>query len=146
MKTFHVSLTVGDLDRAVERYRSILGMEPAKLHPDFAKFEIADPPVVLSLNIGGRPGALNHLGIRHEDTEHVDAALARTKAAGITVKEQMGTTCCYAKADKFWVDDADGVPWEMYSLLADTDVHSLPDQTPDTVAVESAPKGQCCPS
>lgn len=143
MKTFHVSLNVEDLDRAIERYRAILGMEPAKVRPDFAKFEIGDPPVILSLNTGGRPGALNHLGIRHEDTAHVDVELERTKAAGIAVEEQMGTTCCYAKADKFWVNDADGIPWEMYSLLGDADVHSLPDPVP-APQVDSIPKGTCC--
>lgn len=145
MKTFHVSLSVEDVGRAVARYKAILGLEPAKVRSDFAKFELEDPPVVLSLNLGGAAGTLNHLGIRHEDTDRVDAALERTRAAGVEAREQRGTTCCYAKADKFWVDDADGIPWEMYSLLGDAEVHSLPDLAPEGASEPApAPKSGCC--
>jgi len=144
MKTFHVSLCVEDLSRAVDRYRAILGIEPAKVRPDFAKFELADPPLILSLNLGGEPGALSHLGIRHEGSEQVDADLARSRAAGLEIEEQKGTTCCYAKADKYWVRDADGVAWEMYSLLGDADVHSLPDTPPRVVAEQQVEKGGGC--
>jgi catechol 2,3-dioxygenase-like lactoylglutathione lyase family enzyme len=132
--TFHVALSVTDLPTAIEQYRKILGMEPAKVKPDYAKFEIADPPVILSLNLGGEPGTVSHLGIRYAETELVTQALARTKAEGIAVREQPGTTCCYAKADKFWVHDTDGMGWEMYTLLEDAEVHSI---------VET-PKDQCC--
>jgi catechol 2,3-dioxygenase-like lactoylglutathione lyase family enzyme len=123
--TFHVALSVTDLPTAIEQYRKILGMEPAKVKPDYAKFEIADPPVILSLNLGGEPGTVSHLGIRYADTEQVMQALARTKAEGVAAREQPGTTCCYAKADKFWVHDTDGLGWEMYSLLEDAEVHSV---------------------
>jgi len=144
MKTFHVSLCVEDLDRAIDRYRAILGIEPAKVRADFAKFELSDPPLILSLNIGGAAGTLSHLGIRHEDSEHVDTDLARSRAAGLEIEEQKGTTCCYAKADKFWVKDADGIAWEMYSLLGDADVHSLPDAAPRSLAPQPAAKPGCC--
>src|SRR4029450_2871550 len=117
--TFHVALYVQDLDAAVARYRKLLGQEPAKLRHDYAKFEIADPPVILSLNAGGTPGQVSHLGIRYPGTGDVASELARTKREGIELLEQKGTTCCYAKADKWWGRDADGMPWEMYTLLAD---------------------------
>jgi catechol 2,3-dioxygenase-like lactoylglutathione lyase family enzyme len=130
--TFHVALSVKDLPTAIEHYRKILGMEPAKVKPDYAKFEIADPPVILSLNLGGEPGTVSHLGIRYASTGEVATELVRTKAQGIAVREQPGTTCCYAKADKFWVHDADGLGWEMYTLLEDADVHSIV-ETPEQV-------------
>jgi catechol 2,3-dioxygenase-like lactoylglutathione lyase family enzyme len=151
--TFHVALSVKDFPTAIEQYRKILGMEPAKVKPDYAKFEIADPPVILSLNLGGEPGIVSHLGIRYADTEQVTQALARTKAEGIAVREQPGTTCCYAKADKFWVHDTDGLGWEMYTLLEDTEVHSIVETPKDvccspTVAEESGAQPQaasrCC--
>jgi catechol 2,3-dioxygenase-like lactoylglutathione lyase family enzyme len=130
MNTFHVALTVKDLPAAIEHYKKILGIEPAKVKADYAKFEIADPPVILSLNPGrGEPGTVSHLGIRHADSETVIAEQRRTQTEGIAVREQVGTTCCYAKADKYWVHDADGMQWEMYSLLADAEVHSLPAET-----------------
>src|ERR1041385_8558872 len=111
--TFHVSLYVEDLDAAVERYRTILGIEPAKVRPGYAKFEIADPPVILSLNVGGEPGRLSHLGVRYPGTGEVATELARAKSQGLETLQQEGVTCCYAKADKFWLRDADGVSWEM---------------------------------
>ena len=154
--TFHVALSVTDLPAAIDQYRKILGMEPAKVKPDYAKFELADPPVILSLNLGGEPGTVSHLGIRYPGTGEVATELVRTKAQGVAVREQPGTTCCYAKADKFWVHDADGLGWEMYTLLEDAAVHTIaatPEQTccaqttlPQTAAQAQAPASSCCAS
>src|SRR5262245_28289475 len=138
--TFHVALYVEDLDAAVARYRKLLGQEPAKVRHDYAKFELVDPPVILSLNTGGQPGMVSHLGIRYPDTADVASELVRAKQEQLDLLEQKGTTCCYAKADKFWVRDADGLPWEMYTLLADADaetaadahLRACPDQSADT--------------
>jgi len=125
--TFHVALYVQDLDAAIARYTKVLGQEPVKVRPGYAKFEIADPPVILSLNLGGEPGKVSHLGIRYPGTGDVASELARTKREGIELLEQKGTTCCYAKADKFWVRDADGMPWEMYTLLEDAESETASD-------------------
>jgi catechol 2,3-dioxygenase-like lactoylglutathione lyase family enzyme len=125
--TFHVALYVQDLDAAIARYTKVLGQEPAKVRPGYAKFEIADPPVILSLNLGGEPGKVSHLGIRYPGTGDVASELARAKREGIELLEQKGTTCCYAKADKFWVRDADGMPWEMYTLLEDVEAETAAD-------------------
>jgi catechol 2,3-dioxygenase-like lactoylglutathione lyase family enzyme len=119
--TFHVALYVKDIDAAVERYRKILGIEPAKVKHDYAKFEITDPPVILSLNRGGEPGKVSHLGIRYAGNGEMATERVRTKNEGLDQLLQEGTTCCYAKANKFWVRDADQVAWEMYSLLEDAD-------------------------
>jgi hypothetical protein len=132
--TFHVAISVKDLPTAIVQYTKMLGIEPAKVKPDYAKFEMADPPAIISLNLGGEPGTVSHVGIRYGDSETVVSELARTKAQGIAVREQPGTTCCYAKADKFWVHDTDGLQWEMYTLLEDAEVHSI---------VET-PKDVCC--
>ena len=125
--TFHVALYVQDLDAAIARYTKVLGREPAKVRPGYAKFEIADPPVILSLNLGGEAGKVSHLGIRYPGTGDVASELARAKREGIELLEQKGTTCCYAKADKFWVRDADGMPWEMYTLLEDVEAETAAD-------------------
>ncbi len=124
---FHVALYVDDIDAAVGRYKKILGMEPAKVRHDYAKFEIADPPVILSLNRGGEPGKLSHLGIRYPGTADVASEAIRTKNEGLEIFRQESATCCYAKADKFWVRDADGVPWEMYTLLEDVQAQTAAD-------------------
>jgi catechol 2,3-dioxygenase-like lactoylglutathione lyase family enzyme len=125
--TFHVAVYVADIPSAVERYRRLLGVEPAKVKHDYAKFEIEDPPVILSLNRGGTAGKLSHLGIRYGGTGDVATEMARTKREGLPFFGQEGATCCYAKADKFWVADADGIPWEMYALIEDVEAETAAD-------------------
>jgi catechol 2,3-dioxygenase-like lactoylglutathione lyase family enzyme len=152
--TFHVSVYVRSIPEAVEQYCKILGIEPAKVRHDYAKFELTDPPVIFSLNVGGAPGTLSHLGIRYPETGSVASELVRTKNSGLPTLQQEGTTCCYAKADKFWVRDADGIPWEMYTLLADADAETAADvqlraflqqgQAPRSEADGAAP-GCCVP-
>lgn len=126
--TFHVAVYVQDIPRAVEQYRKMLGVEPAKVRHDYAKFELVDPPVIFSLNVGGEPGTLSHLGVRYPGTGDVASEMVRVKHADVPLFQQEGTTCCYAKADKFWVQDADGIPWEMYTLLADAEAETAADQ------------------
>ena len=122
--TFHVSMYVRDLDRAVEQYSKILGTQPAKVRPGYAKFELSDPPVIFSLVVGGTPGEVSHLGIRYPATAEVATEMARAKREKIEILEEKGVTCCYARADKFWVRDADGMPWEMYTLLEDVEAET----------------------
>jgi catechol 2,3-dioxygenase-like lactoylglutathione lyase family enzyme len=152
--TFHVALYVKDLEAAVAEYQKILGIAPAKVRPGYAKFELADPPVILSLNVGGEPGKLSHLGIRYPGTGEVASELVRSKAQGLEMIEQKGVTCCYAKADKFWVVDADKVAWEMYTLLADVEAETadqpelrnfLKQQGSESCSGTLA-SGGCCPS
>jgi len=125
--TFHVSMYVKNLDAAVERYRKILGTEPAKVRPGYAKFELTDPPVIFSLVVGGEPGRVSHLGIRYPGSGEVASEMVRTKSEGVEALQQEGVTCCYAKADKFWVRDSDGMAWEMYTLLADVEAETADD-------------------
>ncbi|HJW68475.1 MAG TPA: ArsI/CadI family heavy metal resistance metalloenzyme [Candidatus Binatia bacterium] len=151
--TFHVAVYVRSIPEAVERYRKLLGIEPAKVRHDYAKFELADPPVIFSLNVGGEPGTLSHLGIRYPTTGDVASEMVRVKQGEVPLLQQEGTTCCYAKADKFWVRDGDGIPWEMYTLLEDAEADTAADpqlraflgqQSDDVEAIEPTP-GCCAP-
>ena len=128
--TFHVSLNVSSIPEAVARYRKILGAEPAKVREDYAKFEVADPALNLTLNTGERNGALgafNHAGIQVESTDEVLAARLRLQKAGLATFDEMDTTCCYAKQDKIWVHDPDGTPWEVFTVLDDAPVPGEPE-------------------
>ena len=146
--TFHVALNVRDIPEAVARYRKQLGIEPAKVRHDYAKFEIADPPVILSLSVGGEAGTLSHLGIRYPSTGDVASEKVRVRNAEVDLLEQTGTTCCYAKADKFWVRDADGVPWEHYTLLEDVEADTAADASLraflEQPSPAPAPAADCC--
>jgi catechol 2,3-dioxygenase-like lactoylglutathione lyase family enzyme len=120
VNTFHLSLDVPDLDRAVAFYEELFGQEPAKRKPGYAKFELANPPVALALQQAGRP-ALSHLGIRVDSTEEVEGASQRLKQSGLVTLDERDTSCCYARQDKVWVADPAGHRWEVYTLLEDVD-------------------------
>ena len=120
---FHLGLNVADLDRAVAFYRTLFGIEPAKHFSDYAKFEVQDPPLVLSLNPSPRSagGALNHVGLRVSSSEQLVAIQQRLEMASIRTQREEGVECCYSRQTKFWVPDADSNLWEIYSLEEDLD-------------------------
>jgi catechol 2,3-dioxygenase-like lactoylglutathione lyase family enzyme len=146
---FHVSLNVADLDRSVAFFRTLFGVEPAKRQPDYAKFEPADPPLVLSLEpaspsarggggqAGGR-GPLNHLGVRLPDAAALVAVQERLERAGQRTVREDGVECCYAKQTKFWAQDPDGNLWEVYTVAGDLD-HRGVGQTEEVVLGLVAP-------
>ena len=125
MSRVHLALNVTDLDAAVDFYARLFAATPAKREPGYANFAIADPPLKLVLVEApeacgaGVSGALNHLGMEVVSTDEVTRATARLAASGLEPTEQMGTTCCFAVHDKVWVEDPDGAPWEVYTVLAD---------------------------
>lgn len=118
---FHLSLNVSDLGKSVAFFRTLFGMEPTKIRPDYAKFEPDQPPLVLSLepNRPGNGGVLNHVGIRLPDAKALVAVQARLEAAGVRTQREEGVECCYAKQTKFWLHDPDGTMWELYTLEED---------------------------
>jgi catechol 2,3-dioxygenase-like lactoylglutathione lyase family enzyme len=117
-----LALNVSDIEEAIAFYSSLFGTGPAKVRPGYANFAIAEPPLKLVLlENPGDAGSLNHLGIEVSDIESVSAEQSRLAAAGMATVAERGTTCCYAKQDKFWVQDApDGASWEIYTVLADS--------------------------
>jgi catechol 2,3-dioxygenase-like lactoylglutathione lyase family enzyme len=125
MSRVQLALNVSDIDEAVEFYTKLFGSEPAKRQPGYANFAIADPPLKLVLMEDptarghGTISALNHLGVEVETTDEVAAATGRLSDTGIETEVQEQTTCCYAVQDKVWVNDPDGAPWEVYTVLAD---------------------------
>ncbi|HSQ19713.1 MAG TPA: ArsI/CadI family heavy metal resistance metalloenzyme [Blastocatellia bacterium] len=120
----HLALNVNDVERSVQFYRTMFAVEPVKHKPGYAKFDIANPALNLSLNYKASvegPGALNHLGIQLASTDEVLAAKARLEQAGLATFDEMGTDCCYALQDKVWVTDPDGYRWEYFVVnVADT--------------------------
>ena len=121
LRKFHASLNVTDLERSIAFYRVLLGVEPAKVRPDYAKFDIAEPPLVLSL-VPGHPGAggnLNHVGLRVRHAEELVEIQRRLEAAGLKTTREDGVECCYARQTKFWIADPDRALWEIYVFHED---------------------------
>ena len=145
MSRIQLALNVDDLDASVAFYRKLFGAEPAKLRPGYANFALTEPPLKLVLlENPGTGGSLNHLGVEMPDVDRVDAEQARLAEAGLASVEERGTTCCYAKQDKFWVEGTpNGERWEIYTVLEDSPTFFAADH----LAVESgAVDPQCCAS
>lgn len=130
MSRVQLALNVADIDSAVEFYSTLFGTEPAKRQPGYANFAIADPPLKLVLMENadarghGAEGALNHLGVEVETSDEVAAASVRLSGEGLATEVQDQTTCCFAVQDKVWVEDPNGTPWEIYTVLGEASVQS----------------------
>jgi catechol 2,3-dioxygenase-like lactoylglutathione lyase family enzyme len=133
-----LALNVTDIDAAVDFYSKLFATEPAKRRPGYANFAITEPPLKLVLIEGqGAAGTLNHLGVEVASTDEVTAAQARLAGEGLATAVEDNVTCCYALQDKVWVDDPDGAPWEVYTVLADAET--------DPGTLHGANSGSCGP-
>ena len=124
----HLALNVHDVKKSLEFYRKMLDIEPLKVRTGYAKFDVQNPPLNLTLNEGaftGR-GALSHLGIQVASTNDVLAMRDKWVASGLITRDEMQTNCCYATQDKTWVRDPDGNEWEVFVVLKD----NLPETAP----------------
>ena len=119
MSRVQLSINVSDFDAAVAFYSRLFGAEPAKLRPGYANFAVDDPPLKLVLNCPGNGpgGTINHLGVEVGCHGDVTQAEARLAAAGLATGSRPGTECCYARQDKVWAHDPDGVAWEYCTVL-----------------------------
>jgi catechol 2,3-dioxygenase-like lactoylglutathione lyase family enzyme len=128
----HVHLTVASLDKSRGFYEKFFGVTPVKVKAGYVKFLPPFGPLNLALS-EGRPaegrGRVDHMGLQLAAREDVVRELDRVKAAGLPVREEFGVDCCHANQDKFWVEDPDGVEWEVYVLN-----HDLEDDTPAPAA------------
>ena len=140
----HIGLNVSDVERSVNFYRAMFGTDPVKWKPGYAKFDIAEPALNLTLNSGGEVtsrGALNHLGIEVQDTGEVLAAKKRFADAGLVTVDEMNVDCCFALQDKVWVTDPDGNRWEVFTV-------KIGDTRPELKAIDnksnSVESSGCC--
>jgi catechol 2,3-dioxygenase-like lactoylglutathione lyase family enzyme len=122
MSRIQLALNVDDVEAATAFYAKLFGAEPAKTRPGYANFAIADPPLKLVLlENPGQGGTLNHLGVEVGSVDAVDAEQTRLAGLGLASTDERGTTCCYARQDKFWVEGTPGGErWEIYTVLADS--------------------------
>lgn len=130
----HLALNVKNVENSLKFYKKMLGIEPSKVRTGYAKFDVQNPPLNLTLNqmpFDG-PGALSHLGIQVAATDDVLAMKNRWQEQGLVPREEMQTTCCYALQDKAWVNDPDGNEWEVFTVIEDNlseEVQNLADKT-----------------
>jgi catechol 2,3-dioxygenase-like lactoylglutathione lyase family enzyme len=130
----HLALNVRNVVNSIDFYKKMLGIEPSKVRAGYAKFDVQNPPLNLTLNevaFNGR-GALSHLGIQVACTSDVLAMREKWADSGLVTRDEMQTNCCYATQDKTWVRDPDGNEWEVFVVLKDN--------LPESAACECADK------
>ncbi len=117
MKRFHVHIAVNDLQRSTRFYSAIFGMPPTVEKPDYAKWMLDDPRVNFAISERASNEGLNHLGFQAESDVELEEIHARLKNADTSIAAEKGANCCYAKSDKYWVQDPSGIAWESFRSL-----------------------------
>lgn len=158
MKRFHIHTTVADLPKSIAFYSQLFAAEPTRVEADYAKWMLDDPRVNFAISTRGSRVGVDHLGIQTETEEELSELRARAVAAGMALLDEGETNCCYARSDKYWLQDPQGLAWEGFRTLGDVPMYGAP-PTPDAVAqaddkggpgadVGSAeggrPAGACC--
>jgi predicted enzyme related to lactoylglutathione lyase len=117
----HLAINVKDVGASIEFYKKMFGIEPSKVRTGYAKFDVQQPALNFTLNQVpfSERGALSHLGIQVAATDDVTAVRDQWQERGLSPREEMQTSCCYALQDKAWVIDPDGNEWEVFTVLQD---------------------------
>lgn len=139
MKRFHVHIHVDDLARNVAFYSAMFGQQPARTESDYAKWMLTDPPVNFAISTRGSAPGVDHLGIQVETQEELVALKASATKADMTLQDEGQTTCCYARSDKYWVTDPQGIAWEQFHTLDSIPVFSEARPDPDAACCATAP-------
>jgi catechol 2,3-dioxygenase-like lactoylglutathione lyase family enzyme len=122
MKRFHVHLHVDDLAKSIGFYSRLFATEPARVEGDYAKWMLEDPPVNFAISTRGAQPGIDHLGIQTDDATELAALKARAEAADMALLDEGETTCCYARSEKHWVTDPQGIAWEHFHTLGNIPV------------------------
>jgi len=123
----HVSLNVSNIDASVAFYEKVFGVGPAKRRPGYAKFDLAEPNLNLTMQEAPRTGVnASHFGVQVASSEDVAAAWTRFKGAGLKTVTEENTECCYALQDKVWVEDPDGNSWEVFVVKGEASTIEKP--------------------
>jgi catechol 2,3-dioxygenase-like lactoylglutathione lyase family enzyme len=142
MKRFHIHVHVEDLDKSIGFYSKLFAAEPARVEGDYAKWMLEDPRINFAISTrGGKPG-IDHLGFQTDDPEELAALKARAEAADMALLDEGETTCCYARSEKHWVTDPQGIAWEHFHTLSDIPVFSQHQGEAAVCCTPGAPRGK----
>ena len=139
MKRMHVHVSVTDLPQSVRFYSALFAAQPTVLKDDYAKWMLDDPRVNFAISNRGAKSGLDHLGIQAENGAELEEIGSRLAQADVSVLPQKAASCCYAKSDKYWTLDPQGVAWESFHTL-----DSVPVYGSDTRVQTGERKAACC--
>lgn len=135
MKRMHIHISVDNLPKSIQFYSAMFASNPSVIKSDYAKWMLEDPRVNFAISKRGAALGLNHLGLQVESSDELAEMNSRLQQIQGEVVEEMGTACCYAKSDKYWVNDPQGIAWETFHTL---------DSIPVFGAEELQATSNCC--
>lgn len=146
MKRFHVHAHVEDLAASIAFYSKMFAAEPTRVECDYAKWMLEDPRINFAISTrGGKPG-VDHLGIQTDTAEELVALKTQAGAADMSLLDAGETSCCYARSDKYWLTDPQGIAWEQFRTLNDIPTFSQAKPTEQeatsTCCAGDAPRGK----
>jgi len=142
MKRFHVHAHVADLQASIGFYSKMFGAEPTRVESDYAKWMLDDPRVNFAISTrGGKPG-VDHLGIQADSADELAELKARAQRADLSLLDEGETTCCYARSEKHWVTDPQGIAWEHFHTLDSIPVFSEEATDASACCASAAPRGK----
>ena len=136
MKRFHAHVHVDDLAQSIAFYSKLFAAAPTRVEADYAKWMLEDPRVNFAISTRGTTPGLDHFGLQTDDAAELAELKARAEAADMTLLDEGNTTCCYARSEKHWVTDPQGIAWEHFHTLGDIPVFNE--------AAPSSAAGACC--
>ena len=136
MKRFHAHVHVDDLAQSIAFYSKLFAEAPTRVEADYAKWMLEDPRVNFAISTRGAKPGLDHFGMQTDDAQELAELKARAEAADMALLDEGNTTCCYARSEKHWVTDPQGIAWEHFHTLGDIPVFN--EATPSSSA------GACC--
>ena len=146
MKRFHVHVAVKDLKESVRFYSAMFGREPTVAKLDYAKWMLDDPRVNFAISKRGQAVGVNHLGMQAETDEELEGIHANLQVADSTIVVEKGVHCCYAKSDKYWVTDPQGVAWESFRSLGSVPLYGEEHDVAPAACGSTEKTGCCVPS
>ena len=136
MKRFHAHVHVDDLSQSIAFYSKLFAAAPTRVEADYAKWMLEDPRVNFAISTRGAKPGLDHFGMQTDDAAELAELKARAEAADMALLDEGNTTCCYARSEKHWVTDPQGIAWEHFHTLGDIPVFNE--------AAPSSAAGACC--
>ncbi len=146
MKRFHVHVAVKELEESIRFYSAMFGSNPTVVKPDYAKWMLEDPRVNFAISQRSQTPGVNHLGLQAESEAELEAIHANLQQADGAIVAEKGIHCCYAKSDKYWVTDPQGVAWESFRSLGNVPLYGEEDHTPADACGSGEATGCCVPA
>ena len=151
MKRFHVHVAVSDLEQSTRFYSAMFGMQPTVRKNDYAKWMLDDPRINFAISERAGAEGVNHLGIQAESAEELEEIHTRLQSADTSIAAEKSANCCYAKSDKYWVQDPSGIAWESFRSLESIPFYGEQSHKDAAGAEVAAAEGSgcaksCCPT